>query len=218
MRALIAAQRGAARLAAMSITERTMDHPDIDLPHELNQRRIFLGLAGAWAGAGALMAAYPFVASMEPASDAQAAAGPLDYDFAALRPGQLDTVTWRGRPVWIMRRTPDMVAALQRPDPLLADPLSRRSEQPAACANATRSLRPDLFVAEAVCTHLGCTPRLQLDDAALNASLQAPGGFVCPCHGSRFDLAGRVLRNVPAPDNLSIPPYALVGTSSLRIG
>lgn len=184
----------------------------------LSERRIFLVAAGTCAGAGALLAAYPFVASLEPAADAQAAAEPAEYDFEALRPGQLDTVTWRGRPVWVMKRTPDMVAALQRPDALLADPSSKRSEQPAGCANATRSLRPDLFVAEAVCTHLGCTPRLQLDDPALNASFHAPGAFVCPCHGSRFDLAGRVVRNVPAPTNLSIPPHALVGASTLRIG
>lgn len=139
-------------------------------------------------------------------------------DIATLLPGTLVTVAWRGKPVWLMRRTPDMVTALLRPDAALVDPLSKRSEQPVACRNATRSLRADVFVAVAVCTHLGCTPILRLNDSALNAELDAPGGFLCPCHGSRFDLAGRVVKNVPAPINLDIPDYSFVSPTSVQIG
>jgi ubiquinol-cytochrome c reductase iron-sulfur subunit len=127
-------------------------------------------------------------------------------------------VAWRGKPVWLMHRTAEMVQALQRSDPALVDPLSRRSMQPASCVNATRSERPEFFVAVGVCTRLGCSPVLRLDDPALNAELHAPGGFYCPCHGSRFDLAGRVVKNVPAPTNLEIPDYRFTGTSTVQIG
>lgn len=142
----------------------------------------------------------------------------MTVDIATLLPSNLMTVAWRGKPVWLMRRSPEMVSALLRPDAALVDPLSNRSEQPASCRNDTRSLRPDIFVAVAVCTHLGCTPILRLDDASLNAELNAPGGFFCPCHGSRFDLAGRVVKNVPAPTNLDIPEYSFVSPTSVRIG
>jgi ubiquinol-cytochrome c reductase iron-sulfur subunit len=181
-------------------------------------RRTLLAAAGIVGGTGLLLAAYPFFATLEPSAATQAESGPVETDIGGLLPGELTTVAWRGQPVWVMRRTADMVAALQRPDAQLADPQSRKSEQPRACANATRSTRPDVFVAIGICTHLGCTPTLRLDDPALNAEFNAPGAFVCPCHGSRFDLAGRVVRNVPAPSNLPIPPYSFAGTDLLRIG
>ena len=192
-------------------------NPNItDEPDRL--RRALVAATATLGGVALLAAAYPLVATLEPSARALAEGGPVDYDFSALRPGQLDIVAWRGQPVWIMRRSAEMVAVLQRPNDDLADPLSRRSEQPTVCVNATRSLQPDLFVAVGICTHLGCSPALRLDDAALNAEFKAPGAFFCPCHGSRFDLADRVARNVPAPTNLSIPDHSIVGAGALRIG
>jgi ubiquinol-cytochrome c reductase iron-sulfur subunit len=182
------------------------------------RRKLALIAVGVTGGAGLLATAVPFIASFQPSALARAEGGPVDVDISALPAGESKTVAWRGQPVWVMRRTPAMITALQQPDPALADPLSARSEQPADCVNATRSVQPDLFVAIGICTHLGCSPTLQLDNPALNAELRAPGGYLCPCHGSRFDLAGRVVKNVPAPTNLVIPPYRLTGPSSLVIG
>ena len=182
------------------------------------RRELLLAATGVMGAAGLVAAAVPFVASLAPSEAARAAGGPVEVDVATLAPGELRTIAWRGKPVWLMRRTEAMVRALQAADSQLADPLSRRSIQPAACANATRSQRPDLFVAVGVCTHLGCSPRLVLDDPALRAELHAPGGFYCPCHGSRFDLAGRVVKNVPAPTNLDIPDYRFTSATALRIG
>jgi ubiquinol-cytochrome c reductase iron-sulfur subunit len=182
------------------------------------RRELLLVATSVMSGAGLLAAAYPFVASLEPSERAKALGGPVIVDVATLAPGELRTVAWRGKPVWLMGRTDAMVRALRRPDAALADPQSRRSEQPASCTNPTRSERPELFVAVGVCTHLGCSPRLHLDDDELNAELQAPGGFICPCHGSVFDLAGRVVKNVPAPTNLEIPEYRFTGKSTLQIG
>lgn len=186
---------------------------------DARRRELLRAAAGVMGGAGLLaVAAYPFVASLEPSARARALGGPVTVDVATLAPGEMRTVAWRGKPVWLMRRSDEMVRALQRPNPALVDPLSRRSNQPVSCANPTRSERTELFVAVGVCTHLGCTPTLRLDDDALNAELHAPGGFYCPCHGSRFDLAGRVVKNVPAPTNLDIPDYRFTAASVLQIG
>jgi ubiquinol-cytochrome c reductase iron-sulfur subunit len=200
-----------------AITEFIHQVDDRTMP-DTRRRELLRATTSLVGGAGLLAAAYPFVASLEPSERAKALGGPVVVDVSTLAAGELRTVAWRGKPVWLMRRTDAMVHALQQPDPLLADPLSARSEQPASCANATRSERPDLFVAVGVCTHLGCSPNLHLDDDALNAELHAPGGFICPCHGSVFDLAGRVVKNVPAPRNLEIPDYRSTGKSTLRIG
>lgn len=182
------------------------------------ERRRWLCATAVMGGAGLLATAVPFVESLSPSAAARAAAAPVEVDVSGLAPGVLQTVAWRGKPVWIMRRSDAMVQALQRPDAQLADADSKRSLQPAGCRNALRSLKPDLFVAVGVCTHLGCSPTLRLDDPALQAQLQAPGGFICPCHGSRFDLAGRVVRNVPAPTNLDIPPHDYLPDGRLHIG
>lgn len=190
-----------------------------DPPQEIAGRRRFLiGATAAVGGAGALFTAYPFVDSMEPSARARALGAPVEVDTARLAPGDLVTVGWRGKPVWVMRRTPAMITALEAANPVLADPMSRKSAQPAGCDNPTRSLKPDLFVAVGVCTHLGCSPTLRLNDAALNEELHGPGGFYCPCHGSKFDLAGRVVKDMPAPTNLVIPPYEFTGVSGVKIG
>ena len=190
---------------------------DGNLP-DAERRNLLVAATGIAAGAGLLAAAYPFAASLQPSEAARAEGGPVQADISTLAVGELRTVAWRGKPVWLMRRSDEMVRALQQPNPALADPQSKRSEQPKSCANATRSERPEILVAVGVCTHLGCSPTLRLDDSALNAELHAPGGFFCPCHGSRFDLAGRVVKNVPAPINLEIPPYHFMGDSQLQIG
>jgi ubiquinol-cytochrome c reductase iron-sulfur subunit len=185
---------------------------------DADRRSLLVAATGMAAGAGLLAAAYPFVASLAPSEVARAQGGPVLVDISTLATGELRTVAWRGKPVWLMRRSEEMVRALQQPNPALADPQSTRSEQPRSCANATRSERPEILVAVGVCTHLGCSPTLRLDDSALNAELHAPGGFFCPCHGSRFDLAGRVVKNVPAPTNLDIPQYRFIDATKLQIG
>lgn len=193
---------------------------DAALPLTVDERRrrLLVAATTAMGGAGLLAAAYPFVASLEPAADALAQGAPVPVDARGIAAGELRTVAWRGRPVWVMRRTPAMVSALQQPNDVLADPQSLRSEQPAACRNATRSLHPELFVCVGVCTHLGCSPVLELGDRDFDAQIHGAGGFYCPCHGSRFDLAGRVMKNVPAPINLEIPPYSLAADGGLVIG
>lgn len=185
---------------------------------DADRRSLLVTTTGIVAGAGLLAAAYPFAASLAPSEAARAQGGPVLVDISTLATGELRTVAWRGKPVWLMRRSEEMVRALQQPNPALADPQSSRSEQPKSCANATRSERPEILVAVGVCTHLGCSPTLRLDDSALNAELHAPGGFFCPCHGSRFDLAGRVVKNVPAPTNLDIPAYRFIDADRLQIG
>ena len=185
---------------------------------DADRRSLLAAATGIAAGAGLLAAAYPLAASLAPSEAARAEGGPVLADISTLATGELRTVAWRGKPVWLMRRSDEMVRALQQANPVLADPESKRSEQPKSCANATRSERPQILVAVGVCTHLGCSPTLRLDDSALNAELHAPGGFFCPCHGSRFDLAGRVVKNVPAPTNLEIPPYRFIDDSQLQIG
>ena len=202
----------------MSPGNLTISRSEVDSAPDAARRLLLVRATCVVGGAGLLAAAYPFVASLEPSLREQAAGAPIEVDIAGLAEGELRTVAWRGKPVWIMRRSAAMVRALQQPGTALADPLSRRSEQPASCLNPTRSVRPDLFVAVGVCTHLGCSPTLRLDDSALNAELHAPGGFFCPCHGSRFDLAGRVVKNVPAPTNLDIPEYQFTAASALRVG
>ncbi|MEO7952892.1 MAG: ubiquinol-cytochrome c reductase iron-sulfur subunit [Polaromonas sp.] len=201
---------------------RTVNPSIQELEHDIladtERRKLLVIATSVVGGAGLLTAAYPFVASLEPSALARAQGGPVQADISTLAVGELRTVAWRGKPVWLMRRSEEMIHALQQPNSDLADPFSRRSEQPLSCVNATRSERPDILVAVGVCTHLGCTPILRLDDKALNAELHAPGGFYCPCHGSRFDLACRVVKNVPAPTNLVIPDYRFTGASTVEIG
>ena len=174
----------------------------------------------ALGGASLLATAVPFVESLQPSSRARAEGGPVEQDISGLRPGELKTVVWRGKPVWLLKRTPQMLASLTHDTALLADPPSSRSDQPAACRNVYRSLKPELAVIVGVCTHLGCTPNLQTQDAAGTGSLGSnwSGRFLCPCHGSKFDLAGRVFKNVPAPTNLEIPPYVYVSSTLVRVG
>jgi ubiquinol-cytochrome c reductase iron-sulfur subunit len=189
------------------------------LPHHLLQRRkMLLAATAGLGGVGLIGAAYPLLASLAPSERARAAGAPVDYDVSRLAPGSITTLEWRGRPVWVLHRSPAMLAALAGHDAELADPASSRSAQPPSCRNPARAVRPAFLVCTAICTHLGCIPSFRPEPGAPDLPAGWPGGFYCPCHGSRFDLAGRVFRNVPAPTNLEVPPYAWLGPSQLRIG
>jgi ubiquinol-cytochrome c reductase iron-sulfur subunit len=183
------------------------------------ERRTWLLATGAAGGAAAVATAVPFVSSFAPSERARALGAAVEVDIGDIPPGGMKTVEWRGKPVWILRRTPEMLAALAGHDAELADPDSRRDQQPAYASNATRSIEPEVFVAVGICTHLGCSPT-RVPAGSANPSLPAdwPGGFFCPCHGSTFDGAGRVYRNKPAPTNLEIPPHRYVSGSRVLIG
>ncbi len=182
-------------------------------------RRQLLTAATALTGAvGAAFAAVPFLASWKPSARAKALGAPVEIDISKLEPGALLKVEWRGKPVWVLRRTEEMIAGLDEHDGQLADPESDISDQPEYAKNEVRAIRPEFLVVLGVCTHLGCAPieRFRTGDAALGADW--PGGFYCPCHGSKFDLAGRVFKGVPAPTNLVVPPYAFLDDNHILVG
>jgi ubiquinol-cytochrome c reductase iron-sulfur subunit len=170
-------------------------------------------------GAAALATAVPFVSTFAPSERAKAAGGPVEVDLSDIPTGGSKTVEWRGKPVWIVRRTPEMLAALHGHDAQLVDPQSTKDQQPAYARNAARAVKPEVFVAVGICTHLGCSPS-NAPAGNGNPSLPAdwPGGFFCPCHGSTFDGAGRVFKNKPAPSNLEVPPYRYASDTRLLIG
>lgn len=172
-------------------------------------------VAGGMAGAAA---AVPFVASMLPSERAKAAGAPVEVDLSDLQPGQKKIVEWQGKPVWIVRRTPEMLKAIAADDARVADPQSIRSKQPPYAKNEFRSLKPDYLVLVGICTHLGCSPVDRLQAQPEQFASDWNGGFYCPCHGSLFDLAGRVYKNKPAPDNLTVPPYKFLSETKVVIG
>ena len=172
-------------------------------------------------GAASVAAALPFAASMLPSERAKAAGAPVEADIGQLAPGEKMTVEWRGQPVWIVRRTPEMIAALPKLDDRLADPKSQRNQDtltPSYARNETRSIKPDFLVVVGICTHLGCSPSDKFIAEAEPFDASWKGGFYCPCHGSLFDLAGRVFKNKPAPDNLRVPPYKYLSDTRILIG
>jgi ubiquinol-cytochrome c reductase iron-sulfur subunit len=169
-------------------------------------------------GAAGAAAAVPFVASMLPSERARAAGAPVEVDLSRIAPGELAVIEWRGKPVWVIKRTKEMLASLKSAESRLSDPGSKASEQPKYAENEYRSAKPDIMVMEGVCTHLGCSPQLKAADAKGEMGSDWVGGFYCPCHGSKFDLAGRVFRGAPAPVNLKVPPYTFVSETKLVIG
>lgn len=185
---------------------------------DTRRRKLLVAATTAIGSVGIAGSSVPFIASMLPSERAKAIGAPVETDVRTIEAGQLQTVQWRGKPVWILHRTEAMLAALGKHEDALLDPRSRQPQQPASCRNATRSIKPEYFVSIGICTHLGCVPTYapQPGDAALGPDW--PGGFYCPCHGSRFDLAGRVYKNVPAPVNLVIPPHHYVTDTRLLIG
>lgn len=187
-----------------------------------NSRRRFLVASTTVVGAaGAAMATVPFIASLNPSERAKAAGAPVRVDLTKIEPGQQITIPWRQKPVWILKRTPEILARMDRPKHLarLTDPDSGvASQQPEYTQNAYRSQRDDVFVVIAICTHLGCVPSFRPDIAPDDLGPDWPGGYFCPCHGSKFDFAGRVYKGVPAPTNLVVPPYRFLSDTSLEVG
>ncbi len=183
------------------------------------ERRFWLMTAGSVGGVAAVATAVPFVSTFTPSERAKAMGAAVTVDIGDIPPGGLKTVEWRGKPVWVQRRTPEMIASLAVQDAALADPGSARDQLPEELRNPGRSLKPEIFVAIGICTHLGCSPTAVAEDSA-NPSVGPDwhGGFFCPCHGSTFDLAGRVFRNKPAPTNLEIPPHRYVSDTRLVVG
>ena len=183
------------------------------------QRRRLLIATSAAAAAAGMAIAVPFVSTFAPSERARAAGAPVEVDISKLAPGEMMTVEWRGKPVWIVNRTPAMLATLETVAPKLVDPKSDRPQQPDYATNAHRSIKPEIFVAIGICTHLGCSPTEKFQaGAAQGMAPEGDGGFLCPCHGSQFDLAGRVLANMPAPTNLEIPPHQYLAEARLLIG
>jgi ubiquinol-cytochrome c reductase iron-sulfur subunit len=181
-------------------------------------RRMLITAATIAGGAGLAATAVPFVGSLAPSEKARALGAPVEVELQGIRSGELRTVEWRGKPVFVLRRSQDMLESLARHDNLLADPGSRRSNQPEYTRNVVRSARPEIVVLEAVCTHLGCVPTFRPTPGAADIDASWPGGFYCPCHGSKFDLAGRVFKRMPAPVNLTVPPHQYVSNVRLLIG
>jgi len=182
------------------------------------ERRKLLTDATAAAGGLALAgASLPFLSSLAPSERAKAQGAPVEAEIASLVPGELKTLAWRGKPVWLLRRTPAMLSGLESVRAQLTDPDSQVStQQPEYARNPTRSIRPELLVTVSLCTHLGCVPTYAPEPGAIQGDW--PGGFYCPCHGSKFDLVGRVYKGSPAPTNLVIPPHQFSGGSLLVIG
>ncbi len=182
-------------------------------------RRQLIVATAAAGGVGAVTTMVPFLSSMLPSERAKAAGAPVEVDVGNLAPGQLLTVEWRGKPVWIFNRSTEMLETLAKLDDALVDPKSEKKQQPDSCANATRSIKPNLLVVIGICTHLGCSPSSKfkkgIEDGMPPEWL---GGFLCPCHGSSFDFAGRVFKNKPAPTNLEVPPHTYLTETRLLIG
>lgn len=176
-------------------------------------------VAEALGGVGLVSALWPFVDSLEPAEDTLAAGAPIDVDLAPVKPGQQMIAKWRGRPIFIVRRTPDELKMLQNAadTSLLRDPNSAETQQPSYAKNWHRSATPEYLVLVGICTHLGCIPEFKPKDAQVGGP-SWPGGYFCPCHGSKYDLAGRVFSGVPAPYNLPVPPYHFTAKDKIRIG
>ena len=169
-------------------------------------------------GAAGVAAAVPFAASMWPSERARAAGAPVEIDISKIAPGEMQVFEWRGKPVWVIHRTKEMIDSLKAVTARLTDPESRSSKQPSYARNETRAQNPEWMVMEGVCTHLGCSPQLKSSEAKAEMGADWAGGFYCPCHGSKFDLAGRVYRGAPAPTNLKVPPYEFVSDGTLVIG
>jgi ubiquinol-cytochrome c reductase iron-sulfur subunit len=184
------------------------------------KKRWLLTITTVLGGIGAALSSMPFILSMKPSARALAAGGAVDVDISKLEAGQMHTVEWRGKPVWILRRTPQMLAQLERNAPVLADPYSEvETQQPPYAKNLYRSIRPEVLVVTGICTHLGCVPLAKLAAGAVSGlGADWPGGYFCPCHGSKFDLSARVYKNVPAPTNLVVPPYHFISSSRVLVG
>ncbi|NDU86409.1 MAG: ubiquinol-cytochrome c reductase iron-sulfur subunit [Ferrovum sp.] len=185
------------------------------------RRRFLIGTTSVIGGVGVAALATPFVLSMFPSARAKAAGAPVEVDISKVEPGMMITQEWRGQPVWIVNRTPAMMAQLAKNAHFLSDPGSDKSEQPEACKNVPRAMKSheNVLVVVGICTHLGCSPTEKLkagNEGGMGADW--PGGFLCPCHGSKYDMSGRVFKSMPAPLNLKVPPYVYLTDTRLMVG
>lgn len=181
-------------------------------------RRNLIVATSVVGGAATVGAAVPFVASWFPSERAKAAGAPIEVDISKLTPGELGVFEWRGKPVWVLKRTKEMLDGIKQVDGKVSDPKSDVPQQPEYAKNEYRSLKPDIMVMVGVCTHLGCSPKEKGVEARDEMGADWKGGFYCPCHGSKFDLAGRVYKGSPAPINLEVPPYTFLSDNTILIG
>ncbi len=191
-----------------------MSDKQVDKGRRLMLTTVTSGVGLVGVGIGAI----PFVASMSPSERAKAAGAPVEVDISDLPPGQMKVAEWRGQPVWVINRTQEMLDSLSEVEDELLDPESEVDQQPEYAINQYRSRRPEIAVIVGLCTHLGCSPTEKLAQGSLEGVSDWPGGFFCACHGSKFDLAGRVYKNVPAPTNLVIPPYKFLDENLILVG
>lgn len=182
------------------------------------RRRFLIGATSAIGAVGVVGVATPFVASWNPSAKAKAAGAPVKADISKLEPGQQVIVEWRGQPVWVVRRTQQNISDLTKLDEKLADPESTVNQQPTYAQNEFRAIKPEFSVLLGICTHLGCSPTYRPEVAPEDLGKEWLGGFLCPCHGSRFDLAGRVYKGVPAPTNLVVPPHRFISEDVIEVG
>ena len=197
----------------MGVSKRmTVDSTDIE------RRQFLTGTAAVLGGLGAGVAAIPFVSTFQPSERAKAIGAPVEANIDQIEPGQRVTYKWRGKPVWIIRRTEEQLAALEQMRDILADPDSTSSVQPEFAENSWRSLNQEYLVLVGICTHLGCSPSFRPLAGDVVMGADSVGGFYCPCHGSKFDLSGRVYAGVPAPTNMDVPPYKFLNESRILIG
>ncbi len=185
---------------------------------DIKRRRVLVAATSAVGAVGVGFVAVPFLSSMQPSARAKAAGAPVQADIGKLEEGQIMRVKWRGNPVWIVHRSKTMLDALGNLDSAVSDPDSEQSDQPSYAKNSVRSIKPEFLIAIGICTHLGCSPTFRPDVAPADLGPEWKGGFFCPCHGSRFDLAGRVYKAVPAPLNLAIPPHQYLSDTEVLIG
>jgi len=185
---------------------------------DTSKRRFLIAATTVVGTVGAVYTAVPFVASWLPSERAKAAGAPVEADFSKLEEGQLMRVQWRGKPVWVLKRTKEMLQALPTLDDRLRDPNSLEPQQPSYCQNTDRSIKPEILVLVGICTHLGCSPSFVPEALPQPFDPEWKGGFHCPCHGSKFDLAGRVFKNVPAPLNMVVPPYKYISETQVLVG
>ena len=181
-------------------------------------RRNWIAITCGAGAVGGAVVAVPFVSSLAPSERAKAAGAPVQADISGLAPGDLQVVEWRGKPVWIMRRTKEMLESVKKSDDRVSDPKSEVPLQPEYAKNEYRSIKPEYLVLVGICSHLGCSPQAKSIDARAEMGADWLGGFLCPCHGSKFDLAGRVYKGAPAPVNLDVPPHAYLSDSTILIG
>lgn len=185
---------------------------------DTRKRKFLIAATSTVGGVAVAGMAVPLVMSMLPSERAKAAGAPVEVDISKLESGMMLTVEWRGKPVWIVNRTPEMLDLLGKHDDKLADPNSEMPQQPEYCKNPDRSIKKETLVVVGICTHLGCSPTYRRELGAADLGADWPGGFFCPCHGSTFDLAGRVYKGVPAPTNLVVPPHQYLSDARLLIG